>query len=396
MLQRLVMEHGGDRFVFAGHPVPRVWIRQTVSATNGADRAKREATLAGLRLGKINRLSILPNIPETWGMIRSIEHLVTVVACDHGPLPLWDAGRVRSGEPRRKSRAERLRLRRAKSARRTARNKALSLSIWLKHPRQPSTPRNAGAGRDLGVPIDRPEPATVEQLETARRRLAERDDGSEAGAAIRNAGGTLRAAGRIGGGAPGDATAQRRLLRRDLEHDLLNLLLSENREIAWEAACEIASSFGEEGDRIRLTRGLGGEGHDDRNVVEAVVEVLRAEGQRYFSLMRYQRSPIEAGGIVVEGNFVVSKALEFGGDRKAVLQDADPSDAGRVMQLLVYADGGIKADDVTPDDDVTDDNVMLANRFSLRVAGERLSDPFNLSFVVPGVLVDTVEIATHA
>lgn len=386
MLQTLTLESGGQRFVLAGDNVARVIVRQTGSPIRDTDRKLREATLAGLRLGKIDRLSILEDSPAVRGMLQKVEHLVCIVARDIGPLPV-NPRRGRANEGPVASDPARL-------------GDRVAVGTVAAGTRFPDVDAGPSSKRTRPVATQERNALTVPRDESGRpdiagvrRRLADAVPLGEGAAAIREAGEALRSSRGAVEMTNERASRERptmheRLGRRDLEHDLLNLLFSDDRDLAWDAAREIAASFSLTSERFRLTQERDSGDVEEGEVLEAVVEILKAEGQRYFSLLRYDKKVLETG-IHLEGSFAVSRALPFGSGRFARLPDGDvPPD----LTLLVYADGGIRAEDVSPDDDLQGDDFLLARRFSLDIPEARAGLPLNVSFVVPGLLVDTLEI----
>lgn len=61
-----------------GEGLTYLLLRQTGSPNRAP--AKYRATLIGLGLNKIGRMSVLPNNPCTWGMIQQVAHLIEVLA----------------------------------------------------------------------------------------------------------------------------------------------------------------------------------------------------------------------------------------------------------------------------------------------------------------------------
>ena len=56
--------------------MPKITLKQTASPLRRP--ADQRATLVGLGLNKMNRVSVLDDTPEVRGMIRKVRHMVTV------------------------------------------------------------------------------------------------------------------------------------------------------------------------------------------------------------------------------------------------------------------------------------------------------------------------------
>jgi len=409
MASQYVVEHFAQRTAFEGPPVPRIWIRQIGSAANKNHREQKEATLRGLRLGKLHQVSVLRDTHEVWGMIRAVHELVQVIQHDFGPPPRYGNNRSFKSGGGNITKARRLhqkaQARTQQAERETAQRRAQALWASPPRPGQVNRPSNNSVHRPEGGEVlafrsGRQKLLSSQEGELRRARLALADAGKQPpealAKAIRAAGHALRTFGEASS-VTGNASmsleeTRRRLARQDVEHDLLDMLFSDDREAAWTAACEVARSFEHTGERFRVIQ----DQHNlpSEEVLHAVVEILQAEGQRYFSWLSYStHAGADAGAVVVTGKFVVSRSLDFGPGRQLELPQG-AAKPHRRKAMRVYADGGLKASDVTPDADLekSDAAVMLANNFTLQIPADQASKPTNVSFVVPGLLIDTIEL----
>lgn len=403
MASGYTLEFGDDRIEFEGEAVPRVWVRQVGSPVNKNDRQHKEATLRGLRLGAPNRLAILPDSPETHGMIRAVNSLVTIINNDFGPLPRY-GGRVRTSKFGKQSKARKIANRRARAAELKRRVAEGSINAHSTDGLYKAAYKQAQRAEGLTLPVNRglgPAGASSSHpratLTNARFALADSAVGSREDVleAIGVTGRALRApweATAVGkGGAEHRSTDEERLTRRDAEHDLLRLLFSEDRRIAWHAAVEVARSFDQTKQHFRVEDRSQA---DSERVLKAIVEILHSEGHRYFSLVNYSTSPhADGNGVLLQGSMVVSRALDFGAGRRAELSIGAGS-LSRNRLIHVFADGGLEATDVTIDPSIDDNDgaILVANRFSLNIPRAQAEKRTKISLVVPGILVDTIRL----